>query len=114
MILVLFFLIGLFVILFIPCLIVALWKARPVRALTVATLVMLLTIVAPSIIKTLQAMMIYGEGDPQLMAGGISEAIVNALILMIFCVPLLALFQWLILRRHRKKLPKVDADKTFS
>lgn len=110
----LFALIGIIAILFIPCLIVAFWKRRPVWAFILATFVMFLTIVAPSIIKTFQAMMIYDTGDPQLMVGGIAEAIVGALLLMIVCVPLLFLFQWFVLRRHRKKNPKVDADKTFS
>ena len=59
-------------------------------------------------------MMIYGEGDPQLMAGGISEAIVGAMLRLIFYLPILWVFQWFILRRHRRKHPKVDADKTFS
>jgi len=114
MIFLLFALLGIVIVLFIPCLIVLFWKKRPVLAFIIATLVMFLTLIAPAIIKTFQAMMIYGDGDPQLMAGGISEAIVSALLLMVICVPLLFLFQWLVLRRAKKKLTKVDADKTFS
>jgi uncharacterized protein (DUF2062 family) len=75
---------------------------------------MFLSLIAPTIIKTFQAMLIYGEGDPQLMAGAISESIVGAILLMVFCLPLLWAFQWFILRRHRKKLPKKDVDRTFS
>ena len=112
--LLLLFLIRLILVLFTPCLIVGFWKKRPVIAFIIATLVMFITVVAPSLIKTFQAMLIYGEGDPELLAGGISEAIVGALLLMIVCIPLLFLFQWFILRRHRRKNPKVDADKTFS
>ena len=40
-------------------------------------------------IKTFQAMMIYGAGDPQLMAGGISEALVTTMLGLIAAIPLL-------------------------
>jgi len=39
-------------------------------------------------IKTFQAMMIYGTGDPQLMAGGISEALVTTMLGLIAAIPL--------------------------
>lgn len=42
-------------------------------------------------IKTFQAMMIYGTGDPQLMAGGISEALVTTMLGLIGAIPLLIL-----------------------
>ena len=42
-------------------------------------------------IKTFQAMMIYGAGDPQLMAGGISEALVTTMMGLIAAIPLLVL-----------------------
>ncbi len=42
-------------------------------------------------IKTFQAMMIYGTGDPQLMAGGISEALVTTMLGLIAAIPLLIL-----------------------
>ena len=42
-------------------------------------------------IKTFQAMMIYGTGDPQLMAGGISEALVTTMLGLCAAIPLLIL-----------------------
>ena len=42
-------------------------------------------------IKTFQAMMIYGTGDPQLMAGGISEALVTTMLGLVAAIPLLIL-----------------------
>ena len=42
-------------------------------------------------IKTFQPMMIYGTGDPQLMAGGISEALVTTMLGLIAAIPLLIL-----------------------
>jgi len=42
-------------------------------------------------IKTFEAMMIFGTGDPQLMAGGISEALVTTMLGIIAAVPLLVL-----------------------
>jgi len=44
-------------------------------------------------IKTFQAMMIYGTGDPQLMAGGISEALVTTMLGLIAAIPLLILIK---------------------
>ena len=42
-------------------------------------------------IQTFQAMMIYGTGDPQLMAGGISVALVTTMVGLIAAIPLLIL-----------------------
>ena len=42
-------------------------------------------------IKTFQAMMIHGTGDPQLMAGGISEALVTTMLGLCAAIPLLIL-----------------------
>ena len=42
-------------------------------------------------IQTFQAMMIYGTGDPQLMAGGISEALTTTMLGLIAAIPLLIL-----------------------
>jgi len=114
MIFLLLALIGLIITLFIPCLIVAFWKKRPVLAFIVATIVMWLTLAAPGIIKTIQAIMIYGNQNSQLAAGGISESIISVMPALIICIPVLWVFQWFILRRHRRKHPKVDMDKTFS
>jgi len=43
------------------------------------------------LIQTFQAMMIYGTGDPQLMAGGISEALVTTMLGLVAAIPLLVL-----------------------
>ena len=106
--------IGIIAYLFIPFLIVGLWKKRPRTAFAIALLLIFLSLIAPDFIKTFQAMMIYGEGDPQLMAGQLSEAILMGLMGLVFFGPILFLFQWFVLRRHKKKLAKVDADKIFS
>ena len=53
-----------------PFAIVGLWKKRPVVAFIIAALLSYLMLVLPGIIRTFQAMMIYGSGDPQLIAGG--------------------------------------------
>ena len=110
----LFAIIGIIAYLFIPFLIVGFWKKRPRSAFILATFVLFFTIVSPSLIKAFQAMMIYGTGDPQLIAAGISEALAVGLMGLIFLGPILFLFQWFVLRRNKKKLTKVDADKIFS
>ena len=75
---------------------------------------MILTIVVPVTLEVLSPLVTEGKGDPQLMAGRISEGIMAVGLVMIVCLPILFVFQWLILRRHKRKLPKLDVDKTFS
>ena len=62
--------------------------------------------VTPDIITTLQAIMIYGEADLQLVAGGISESIVGAILGLIVFVPLLVLFQWGVGRYFTKRISR--------
>ena len=107
-------LVVLVVIFFIPSLIVLLWKKRPALAFIIASLIMLATFFVLRLMVAINIVSTFSDGDPQLMAGGISEAIVGALLSMVFFGPILWIFQWFILRRHRKKMFKVDTDKTFS
>ena len=107
-------LVVLVVIFFIPSLIVLLWKKRPALAFIIASLIMLATFFVLRLMVAINIASAFSDDDPQLMAGGISEAIVGALLSMVFFGPILWIFQWFILRRHRKKMFKVDTDKTFS
>jgi len=107
----LFALIGIIAVFLIPCLIVGLWKSRPVLAFIVATIILSVTLAAPIL---LEVIVTYKQGDPELTADLISQAIVATTLMIIIFIPILFLFQWLVLRRHKKKLSKVDADKTFS
>ena len=99
------------IVLIIPCLIVGFWKKRPVWAFIVATTVLFVSLGIPVL---LQVMVTYSEGDPQLVAGLISQAIMSVVFFLIICVPILWLFQWFVLRRYRRNNPKVDLHKTFS
>lgn len=99
--------------LFIPFLIVGFWRKRPVLAFILATLIMIPMTLAPGLIKTFQAMMIYGTGDPQLMAGGISEALVGMMLTLPIALPLLAVFQWAVRRHYKKKASRADANDAF-
>lgn len=45
-------------------------------------------------IRTFQAIMLYGAGDPKLMAGGISEALVTTMLGLIVAIPLVFLHAW--------------------
>ncbi len=96
-----------FIPLIIPFLIVGFWRRRPVWAFIVAAVFAMLLPAATGIVKTVQALHIYGAGDPQLMAGGISEALVTTLLSAIVYLPLLFGFQWIIRRHFRDK----DAEK---
>jgi len=90
-------------------LIVCFWKKRPILALILASLLAILAMTIPSLVQTFQALMIYGTGDPQLMAGGISEAIVSVILAMCVVLPLLILFQVVTHRRWKAKLKAEDA-----
>jgi O-antigen ligase len=107
-------LIGIVIGLFIPFLIVGFWRRRPVWAFIVASIVFLISSIAPGIIKTFQAMMVYGAGDPELMAGGISESIVSAMLSLFVALPVLFVFQWLVRRHFKKRLAQEDIEATFS
>lgn len=106
--------IGLSIILFIPSLIVIVWKRRPVWAFIVASIILFLMLVAPSIIEMFQAMMIYGTGDPQLIAGGISTALARALLTLPITLPVLAFIQWVARRRYKRKMDAKAGADTFS
>ena len=92
-----------FLVFIIPCLIVMFWQKKPVVAFLSALILGFAFCVAPGLIQTFQAMMIYGTGDPQLMAGGISQAITSAILGSIIYVPILFLFQWFGRLRKRKR-----------
>lgn len=93
---------GLCLIFLIPSLIVIIWKRRPVWAFALASIILYLTVAAPRIIGTFQAMAIYGTGDPELMAGGISSALVEGLFTLPILLPVLALIQWAARRRYKR------------
>ena len=46
-------------------------------------------------IRTFQAITLFGTGDPKLMAGGISEALVTTMLGLIVAIPLVLLHSWL-------------------
>ena len=83
---------------------------RRALSLIIAALLAFVFMVSPGIIKTFQAMMIYGTGDPQIIAGGISEAIVNSAFVMVLVLPLLVLFQWFMRRRKQYKTKFEDSE----
>lgn len=96
-----------------PVVIVWFWTKRPIIALVVASFLMLLALILPKVLVTLQALVIYGTGDPQLLAGGISEAVVTGILFMIVGVPVLAVIQWVSRQSQKSKLTKPDVDKAF-
>jgi len=79
----------------------------------VASLLAFVLLTLPALIQTLQAMMIYGTGDPQLIAGGIGEAIVSALLSMIIVFPLLFVFQRIMRSRRQSKAQKLERASNF-
>jgi len=89
--------------LLVPCLITLFWQSRPVLAFITALILALIISILPGIIQTFQAMMIYGQGDPELVAGALASAFTSGLIGLFFYVPFLLLSQWLGRIRKRKR-----------
>ena len=46
-------------------------------------------------INTFQAITLFGTGDPKLMAGGISQALVTTVLGLVVAIPTVLLFTWL-------------------
>lgn len=69
-----------------------LWMIKVVSA--VAPLMGLLGTVT-GMIRTFQIITLFGTGDPKLMAGGISEALVTTMLGLIAAIPLVLLHSWL-------------------
>lgn len=95
--------------LIIPFALVGFWTKRPIIAIITATFLAYLIMIIPGLMQTFQAMMIYGTGDPQLMAGGISRTLVSSTLTMFVIVPTLVLFQFS-MRRFRREKSKHDVE----
>ncbi len=74
------------------------WLVRVVSV--VAPLLGLLGTVT-GMIQTFQAITLFGAGDPKMMAGGISEALVTTMLGLITAVPLVLLYAFLSMSRRR-------------
>lgn len=107
-------LLGSIVVMFIPFLIIAFWKKHPLWAFLVACLILFATLFILSASPLWLMTALEDTGEPMFAAEVIVYAFRAVIIPMAICLPLLWLFQWFILRRHRLKHPKVDADKIFS
>jgi len=68
------------------------------------TLIKIISVVAPLIgllgtvtgmINTFQAITLFGTGDPKLMAGGISQALVTTVLGLVVAIPMVFLFTFL-------------------
>ena len=93
--------------------IVGLWRKRPILAFVLAALILVFPLPLIGMVKTFQAMMIYGTGDPQLMAGGIAQAMMSTSLTVPIGLPLLALFQWSVRRLTKSRSSKADVENTF-
>ncbi len=69
-----------------------LWAIKVVAA--VAPLMGLLGTVT-GMINTFQAIQLFGAGDPKLMAGGISEALITTMLGLVVAIPLVLIHSWL-------------------
>ena len=101
------------ILLLIPFAIVGFWKKHPIIAFIIAIILSFFLLIIPGLIQVFQAMMIYGTGDPQLMAGGIAEAITSAIMAMFLVIPLLFIFQIFMRRREKDKARHEASLKSF-
>ena len=92
---ILFITIGRIHILILPCLIVAIWRARPRLAMLIASLILSALVIIPPVIRTYQAMVILGR-DGQAMTTGMIDAFLHSVFSLLFFLPALFLFRWII------------------
>lgn len=97
----------------VPFYIVGKWRKRPILSFITATIVFITLSIMHIVINIIQTMALYGEGDPQLMAGLISEGLTKAILTIILLLPLLALFQLFMRKRYKKQLAKQNTPEVF-
>lgn len=66
-----------------------------IKVVTAAAPLMGLLGTVTGMIRTFQAITLFGTGDPKLMAGGISEALVTTMLGLVVAIPLVLLHSWL-------------------
>ena len=96
-----------------PVTIAFFWQKKPVFAIILASLIASIGPGAIKMVQIFQAMMVYGTGDPALMAGGISKALTMSVLSLIVFVPLLIFVQWIGRKLRAKKLTKAGVNSTF-
>ena len=108
-----YFVLTFLICLVLPVIIAFFWQKRLVFAIILASLIASIGPGAIAMVQTFQAMMVYGTGDPALMAGGISKALTTSVLSLIVFVPLLIFVQWIGRKLRAKKLTKADVNSTF-
>lgn len=88
---------GFFWVLLIPCIIVALWRARPRLALFAAALIMLLSLLTVQFYRGYLGFELFGYSERR-MRLFVEETVMFCILGMIMFTPVLILFQKLILR----------------
>ena len=94
-------------------LVVGMWHKRPIISVFLASLFVFMAFFSIGLFQIFKALLIYGTGDPQLMAGAISESIVTAILKVVLILPVLILFQWIMRRRWQSRVRNAVALKGF-
>lgn len=100
-------LLGLFSIMFFPCVIVAFWRSRPRVALILAGVVLLLPVVISGLLKTYQAAMMFPNSH-SVIAVGVSDTINLSLKILFVGLPFLFIFQYAIRKLFPSKQTPPD------
>jgi len=96
-----------------PFVLVIFWHKRPIVALVIASVIAIIVPFMAGMIQTFQAMMIYGTGDPQLMANGIRMAVSLPVFSLFIIVPLLAFVQWVSRKLRARNLSRDEIKSAF-
>lgn len=99
--------------LIIPTLIVVFWKKRPVLAYILAVLVMLASVLFPTLAMVFGQMMEGGVADPLIFSESIAVALSVSFFCLIFLSPILAVIQWMARRKYVRNQKGLSNTEVF-
>ena len=107
------FVFGAIIYMALPLLIVGLWRSRPVAAFITASIILVLNAILPGLYLLIRSIMKYGASNPELIAAAMVDPIISVILSLGIYLPILFLFQWIILRRQKSNkanIPNVFGD----
>ena len=75
------------ILLIIPFALVGVWTKRPLIAFMIATVLAVLILLTPGLIRAFQDIVIYDTSDPMVMAGYLIRDLTNAIMAMFIILP---------------------------
>jgi len=109
-----FFLLYCAAVLFIPVVIVGLWRKRPVLSFLLAAIIVFITLSAIMYYSFQGPSAAFSDKPPSFSPRIMKRSLVYSAYSLVIFLPILFLFQGLIRYRYKKKISKRDMKKTFS